>query len=125
MLYVADTHALVGYVVDKLPKKAEIIFQKSEKGEDIIVVPTIVLAEVRYLVKNKKIALNFLDLLSKIETSKNIISVPFDFQVLKLLSDEVSEIHDQIIIATAKFLNAKIITKDSEIRSSGSVECIW
>lgn len=63
--------------------------------------PTIVLAEVRYLVKNEKIKLDFSELLSRVEISENFIPVPFDFQILKLLSDEVSEIHDQIIIATA------------------------
>lgn len=124
MLYVVDTHALIEYIVSNLPKKVDEIFQKSERGECIIFIPTIVLAEIRYLVKNKKIKLNFLDLLNRIEISKNFIPTPFDFQTLKLLSDEVSEIHDQIIVATAKFLNAKVITKDREIKNSGVVECI-
>jgi len=138
MLYVADTHALVRYVAGKLPKKAESIFQKSEKGKGIIFLPTIVLAETRHLVqnkkveldfpdllKNKKVELDFPDLLRMIELSSNFIPVPFDFQILKLLPDEVSEIHDQVIVATSKFLNAKLITKDPEIQNSGIIECVW
>lgn len=33
--------------------------------------------------------------------------------------------HDKIIIATAKILNAKLITKDEKIIESGYVETIW
>jgi len=125
MIYVADTHALVRYITGKLPKKSATIFQQSEEGKCIIFIPTIVLAETRYLVKQKKILLDFPDLLRRVEVSENFIPVPFDFQMLKLLRDEVSEIHDQIIVATSNLLNAKLITKDIEIQDSGLVECVW
>ncbi|RLI85755.1 MAG: type II toxin-antitoxin system VapC family toxin, partial [Candidatus Altiarchaeales archaeon] len=33
--------------------------------------------------------------------------------------------HDRVIVATAKLLNAKLITKDEEIKESGLVEVVW
>ena len=35
------------------------------------------------------------------------------------------DLHDQIIVATAKFLNAILITKDKKIRDSNIVETVW
>jgi len=50
----------------------------------------------------------------------------FNFQVVKLLSEiMLKELHDRIIVATAKLLNAKLITKDKEIRESRIVEVVW
>jgi len=113
------------YIVGKLPKEVDQIFKRSERGECIIFIPTIALAECRYLVKHKRIELDFLELLRRIEISKNFIPVPFDIRILKLMPDEISDIHDQIIVATAKLLNAKLITKDEEIKESGLVEVVW
>jgi len=125
MFYVTDTHALIWYVIGKLPKNIDKIFRQTEHGEYIIFIPTIVLAECKYLVEHKKIDLDFSELLRKIEISKNFIAVPFDFRILKLMSNEISDIHDQIIIATTKLLNGTLITKDEEIIKSQLVETVW
>ncbi len=126
MLYVADTHALVKYLAGILPNRPKIIFEESEKGLHTIYIPTIVLAESFYLISKKKIALNFENMITKIENSKNFSIVNFNLDIVKLfpiIKDR--EIHDQIIVATAKFLNAKLITKDKEITESKDVETIW
>jgi len=70
--------------------------------------------------------IKFSNLLNKIEMSGNFLPVSFNFQVMKLMSEiKVNEIHDRVIVATAKILNAKLITKDKEIRKSGIVETVW
>ena len=126
MLYVTDTHAFIWYLLDNLPKKVDDIFKSVEKGESTIFVPTIVLVESLHLVENKKIDLNFDDLLKKIEMSKNFIPTSFNFQIMKILPElGIKELHDRIIIATAKILNAKLITKDKEIKKAGIVETVW
>jgi len=78
------------------------------------------------LVENKKIDLDFNELLERIEISSNFIPASFNFQVVKLLPEiKLSELHDRIIVATAKLLNAKLITKDREIIESRFVEVVW
>lgn len=63
------------------------------------------LAECFYLVEKGKIDFDFDDLLNRIEMGKNFISTSFDFQVVKLLSEiKIGELHDRIIVATAKYL---------------------
>lgn len=126
MFYVTDTHPFVWYLAGKLPPKIDEIFASTEKGETVIFIPTIVLAECLYLVEMKKIELDFEELVEKIEISSNFIPVSFNFQVVKLLSEiSLRELHDRIIVATAKLLNAKLITRDKEIRNSGIVEVVW
>jgi PIN domain nuclease of toxin-antitoxin system len=38
---------------------------------------------------------------------------------------EIVELHDRIVVAIAKLLNATLITKDDKIISSGLVKTIW
>ncbi|MDI6886728.1 MAG: PIN domain-containing protein, partial [archaeon] len=98
----------------------------AETGEATLFIPTIVLAECLYLVENEKIKLDFDDLVRRVEISRNFIPAAFNFQVMKLLPEiRLKELHDRIIVATAKILNATLITKDREIRESRIVEVVW
>ena len=37
----------------------------------------------------------------------------------------LSELHDQVIVATALLYEAKVLTKDGAIRAAGQVETVW
>ena len=65
----------------KLPPRVDEVFRSAEKGESVIFIPTVVLAECLYLVENKKIELDFNELLERIEVSSNFIPTSFNFQV--------------------------------------------
>ena len=45
--------------------------------------------------------------------------------VLHILIDDVPEMHDRIIAATALAQGAAIITKDESLRRSKAVEVVW
>jgi len=65
-------------------------------------------------------------LLERLEQSSNFVPTSFNFQVMKLLPEiNLRELHDRIIIATARTLNAQLITKDRVIRESGMVDVVW
>ena len=124
MFYVTDTHPLVWYIVNKkLKHDVDKIFSGAEKGEWTVFIPTIALAEIRYLAEHKKIELDFPELLRKIEASSDFVPVPLDFQTIKFMPENL-EIHDQIVVATARVLNAKLVTRDRKIRKLGIVECV-
>jgi predicted nucleic acid-binding protein len=126
MFYVADTHSWVFYLLNKLPEKANDAFKSVEKGENIMFVPTIALAECIYLIESKKIALNLKELFIKFETGGNFIPVSLNFEIIKEVSKiKLEEIHDRIIVATARLLDAKLVTKDSDIVNSKLVETVW
>lgn len=126
MFYVVDTHPLIWYLAEKLPKKVDDIFKDSEAGNSVIFVPTIALAECYYLSKKRKIELNFEDILGKIKRSSNFLITPFNADIIELFPKiNIEEIHDKIIVSTAKLLNTALITKDRKIRDSKIVETIW
>ncbi len=56
--YVADTHALLWYLTDdnRLSKAANGVFEETESGEHLIIIPTIVLVESLDVIEKKRVA---------------------------------------------------------------------
>jgi len=55
------------------------------------------------------------------------VLIALDYQVLQKMIDlqDIPELHDKIIAATAKYLNLPLITKDEVLRNLASVKTIW
>lgn len=129
MIYVTDTHSLIWFLSDNksLSTKARMIFELAEKGENIIVIPTIVLAELFHICEKKNIPNIFSDIINKLKTGTNYVVYNLDLDIIiecKNLN-KIPEMHDKIITATTKILGAILITKDREIQNSKSIETIW
>lgn len=125
-MFVADTHAWIYYLLDRLPQKADMIFKSVESFKDTMFVPSIVLAECVHLIETGRIKLDYNVLFSKFEESKNFIVLPLDLEVIRMLPDiRLGELHDRIIVATAKLLGAVLITKDRKIAGSKLVKTTW
>ena len=78
MLYVTDTHPFIWYLAGKLPPNVDEVFTSAEKGEAVIFIPTIVLAECLYLAEIGRIELDFVALLDKIKVSSNFVPISFN-----------------------------------------------
>ena len=77
------------------------------------------------MVEHGKIELDFDDLPGRIAMSRNFIPASLNFNVLQMLPEiPLNVLHDRIIVATAKILDARLITKDKLIRESGLVEVL-
>jgi PIN domain nuclease of toxin-antitoxin system len=127
-VFVIDTHPLVWYFEDspKLSSMAKEAFESIEKGTALGVVPTIVLAEIVHLADRKRIPVTINDTITRLKQSTNFGIVSLDLMVILLMVPlKAHEIHDRVIIATAKSFEASLITKDENIRSSGVIPCIW
>lgn len=128
-MYLADAHALGWYFTGdpRLGRKAARIFERSEKGEFPIVIPSIVLAELFHIGRKQRIDLDFAELLREIEERSNFIVAALDLPTLRKVPEvaSLSELHDQIIVATALLYEAKVLTKDEAIRAAGQVETVW
>ena len=128
MDYVTDTHSLVWYFTEDslLSKKALEAFEGTIK-EGIIIVPSVVLAEIIFIAKKGKITLTFEETLSKIEECKNFDIAALDANILKV-ADKIKvdmEMYDKLIVATTLYFNATLITKDRLIRDTGICLTIW
>ena len=129
MNFVADTHALLSWFVNsaKISPKASEIFEKCEQGENVIFVPSIVIAEAISIFDKKKKTFNFKELLKKMNESDNFVIIPLDYPILKKMVNlkDIPELHDKIIVATAKYLNLPVITKDETLHDLDSIKTIW
>jgi len=128
-LFIADTHSLAWYFTKskKLGRKALQVFRDSTSGKGIIIVPTVVLAEIMDISEKKRIKVDYEEILERIENSNNFEIYSLDVDVLRVARNitTIPELHGRIVIATAKLLDAKLLTKDENIQKSGIVEIVW
>lgn len=129
MNFVTDTHALLWWFTDssKISPKVSAIFEKCEMGENVVFVPSIVIAEALSIFDKKRISFNFKRLLKKIHDSENFVLIALDYPILQKMValKEIHELHDKIIVSTAKYLNLPIITKDEILQNLPNIKTVW
>ena len=129
MAYVVDTHALIWFLTDNrnIGKEAKGILRRADENDEMVIIPTIVLAEVFYVCEKKKIGEKFKNLLGKLGKSLNYVIYDLDLEIILKLEelDKIKELHDRIIVATALLTNSKILTKDESIIDSEYVDFVW
>lgn len=85
------------------------------------------LAELFHISRKKRIALDFAALLRRIEEQTNFVVAELDLAIIRKLPEThpLTELHDQIIVATALLYEAEVLTKNGPIRDSGLVRTVW
>lgn len=125
--YITDTQALIKFMMGKkvINEKAHQVFLSADKGESTIIIPAVVLMEVLYLFDKNRIEVGLLhteDLLK----GQNYQFEPLSLEILKTAAeiDDIPELHDRLIAATARYLDIPIITNDPVIRKSQFVKIL-
>lgn len=129
MNYLADTVAIVRHLRrhPALGRKAARILRETDAGEHRIFLSSISLMEVLYLAEARKIDVSLDELVTHIRTSTNYVLVPIDDEIVltAIKVDDVRELHDRILVATAKFLGVPLLTSDEVLSKSRHVTTIW
>jgi PIN domain nuclease of toxin-antitoxin system len=129
VIIVTDTHPWVWFLTGNphLSTKAKSSLSASS---NLIVVPSIVMLEIKYLYDRKRISISFDEVVEKAETSENVVIHPLDIFVATFAPVKL-EIHDAIIVGTAINLSQQhdepvsLVTRDETITKSGLVPIIW
>ena len=128
---VSDTHALLFHASGSsaLGGKAQGVFAAAEARQSIVYVPAAVLWEVTLLARAGRVNLRrstrefFSDLFS------NPAFQPHDLTAEQIFAADALRFNrdpfDALIVAAAQSLDLPLITRDSEIRGSGTVAVIW
>jgi PIN domain nuclease of toxin-antitoxin system len=128
MDYVTDTHSILWYFTEdpRLSKRAFDVFEGTVR-EGFIIIPAVVLAEIMFIAKKGRITLTFKETLKKIERYENFDLTPLDVDILKVANKREAdlEMHDRLIVATALYFNATLITKDRQIGNASICPTIW
>ena len=125
--YVTDTQALIKFMMGKkvINDECHQAFLSADIGENTIIIPAVVLMEVLYLFEKNRIEVDLIkteDLLR----SKNYQFEPLSLEILKVASEinDIPELHDRLIAATARYLNIPLITNDPDIMGSKFVKTL-
>jgi predicted nucleic acid-binding protein len=127
---VTDTHPFVwnstGNIL-RLGSNAKEIFDQAESGLVSIIIPSIVLAERIFLAERGRITVKLEELFERLNDSVNYTIYSLDLAIVRSTIElrKVSEVHDRIIAATAKYLGLELITNDVAIVQSGYVRTVW
>jgi len=120
MYYVTDTHSFIWYLTDspQLSKKARNVFDLCDQGEVSIIIPAIVLLECIDILDKRKVDLKFEEIISKIFQATNFIFSEINWSLILEVNKikGLKDLHDRIIVATAKIFDAYLISKDRKIK---------
>lgn len=129
---VTDTHALIWYLLDspRLSVAANQLFDRCDRGEIIIYIPTICLVEMIYLQEKGRIPSQLKAQLDRELMLGNTGMMVYELNigVVEALAtiprSSVPDLPDRIIAATAIHLGLPLISRDSKIAVS-KVNTIW
>jgi PIN domain nuclease of toxin-antitoxin system len=129
---VADTHSILWYLAGdpSLSKAAAGAFDAATQGGYPIYVPAICLVELLYLVEKNRLPAaarqRLLEALDDPEKPSRL--VPMDRAVVDAVEfvsrNDVPDMPDRIVAATALALQLPLVTRDAHIRAS-QVQTIW
>lgn len=128
MYYVADTHAFIWYLTNdsKLSRNAWDIFDSADRGESVIIVPAIVLLECLDIADKKKVSIGFEEVVFKLSQASNFVFSEISWSLI-METNRVKgfkDLHDRVIVATARLHDAKLISKDDVIKKAYT-KTVW
>ena len=126
--YVIDTQALIKFLngVKVINENIDLILKKTDEGENIIIIPSVVMFEIGYLHEKKKIPISLVEVEKIINNSINYVEEKLSINIIKSAFEitDIPELHDKLIAGTARYLNLPLITNDPVILKSSFVECV-
>ena len=129
---IADTHAAIWYLFSdpRLGRAASAFIDAAIVNGDHIGLSAIGLAEMVYLIEKNRIPAHALDdVLAAIADPKAVLQqVPLDDRIVVKMRDvsrqDIPDLPDRIIAASAQFYAVPLLSRDARIRSS-IIQTIW
>lgn len=132
MTFATDTHGLVHHLTGRqrrLGRRARIIFNRADRGLDIILIPFTVLEEIMLLSEAGKIRLRlpFRELLLSLMQAENYNLGENNAGLLLEASTltGIRDPYDRMIVAQARVAGLPLISSDEDIQNSGLVRIVW
>ena len=127
--YVVDTVGLIFRLMRRhaLGQTAKTIFDGVEAGRMTVYVSGLSFAEVLIAVEKQRITFSLQDLEEYLQRYPNYKQYPIDLAVVQTAAqiNDIPELHDRLIAATARLLNLPLITNDVKMQASSFVQTVW
>ncbi|MBI3600183.1 MAG: PIN domain-containing protein [Nitrospinae bacterium] len=128
MKYLADTVTIIRHFSEtgSIGKRVISILDDTEQGKNHLYISVISIVEIMYLSEKRRIKINLAETLNIINNSANYSIVDLTPNIVIIAKNiKFPELHDRLIIATAKFLEIPILTSDKEIYKIDGIKVIW
>ena len=125
MKYLLDTVTIVRYFAQtgSLGLQARSIL---ENNHHEFIISVISLAEIMYLSEKNRIAVDLNQTLELIEKTNHYTVIDLSPDILKVATTlPFYELHDRLILATAKWLEIPILSSDKRFLNVDSISVIW
>lgn len=125
MQYLLDTVTIVRHFSELgiIGAKAKNILSDNDNQ---FIISVVSLMEILYLSEKKRIEINLNETLNTIEYSSTYAIVDLTTEILKIAENTpFYELHDRLILATAKWLGIPILSSDKRFNSVEGIEVIW
>ncbi len=126
--YVADTMVVVLWLEKRrVSMQVKEVFVSAEAGHVELFIPVMVLAEIGYLSEKKRIDTSVEIAISYVQKWNTISMESITDQIIVRAFEinDIPELHDRIITATAIHRNAPLITNDPVITASKFLQTLW
>jgi predicted nucleic acid-binding protein len=128
VIYLLDTVAVVRHFTGfgKIGRSASAILDGIEDTDDFLVISVVSLMEIMYLAEKNRIRLSLRAALRTINTSSSYLVLSLNPEILKV-AEEIAfpELHDRLILASAKWLGVPVLSSDAEFPEVEGIETIW
>ncbi len=128
MMYLLDTVGLVRHFsgLGRIGPRAARILDTLEAGSDLLLVSVISLMEVLYLSEKNRIPMDLAGTLDRLQASECYAVVDLNAEILKVAESlEFRELHDRLILATARWFGVAVVSSDREFEQVEGIEVIW
>ncbi len=131
--YTVDAVALLGYLVDALPERADAIFAEAEAGETVISTPSTALAEVLYAVSREE-NVRGITVTGTPEDARRALTANGPVSVAPVGEAELAEyarvvaefsIHDAFVVASHLAQGTEAIVTTDGVLGDAGVETVW
>ena len=128
MQYLLDTVTIVRHFSGRgrIGQQAAHILDTIEERDDLLIISVISLMEILYLSERNRITINLTETLERIESSSKYVVINLSSEILRVAETiEFRELHDRLILATARWLDIPIMSSDEAFEDVPGIDVIW
>lgn len=128
MQYLLDTNAIIKHFAQtsRLGKRAKEIISQAESNQHQLFVSIISLMEIMYLAEKNRIPITLDEMINHLNSKSCYSIIEFSIEILREAEKvQFYELHDRLILATAKLLGTPVISADEKFESVPDIEVIW
>ncbi len=128
MIYLLDTVTIIRHFagIPKIGQAAKQALIEIENGNSEAIISVVSLMEIMYLSEKQRIQIPFDKTIRRIQKASNYQLIDLTPEILITASQiRFTELHDRLIIASARYLDIPIISSDKSFQQVDKLTVIW